>query len=238
MIGLNKVIAIVPARSGSKGIKNKNLRHINNIPLLAYPIITAKESKYVDYILFSSDSPEYCKIAKKYGASAPFLRPKSLSSDSSNRSDVIIHGLDFLKNNLNLEFDIILYLEPTSPLTNSEDVDKSIKMLYDNKIESLVSIVENHTCHPEYALKINSDSGIIKPFLNKSFKDLPTNRQELENIYFFDGSLYLSTVKSFYREKEFYHERTVGIELDGMKSVEIDTENDFELVEYFLNKME
>ena len=97
MIDSKRVIVIVPARSGSKGIPGKNLKKINDIPLLAYPIIASKKSKYVDKIIFSSDCDIMCEIAKSYGAETPFIRPKELASDSAVRSDVIFHALNYVK---------------------------------------------------------------------------------------------------------------------------------------------
>ena len=97
MINSKKILVLVPARSGSKGIPGKNKKEINGIPLLAYPIIAANKSKYVDKIIFSSDSKDLCGIAKNYGAEAPFLRPNELASDDSVRFDVILHTLIYVK---------------------------------------------------------------------------------------------------------------------------------------------
>lgn len=231
-----KTLAIIPARSGSKGVIDKNIREINGLPLLAYPIIAAKGSKYIDYILFTSDSKKYIDIAKMYGAQAPFKRPPELSSDNSNRSDVILHALNFMEDRLNLTFDALIYLEPTSPLTTSQDIDESLEYFYQENLQSLVSISESHTHHPEYSVVFKNDSSLIKPFLKENFKDLIINRQGLTPVYFFDGSLYISTTKSFKKEKEFYHENTHGIILNGNKSPEIDEEVDFKIVELFLNQ--
>ena len=124
MINSKNILAIVPARKGSKGLPNKNIKLINNIPLIGYPIIAAKNSKYIDKVLFTSDSKKYCKIAKKYGAEVPFLRPSELSTDTSLRSDVIIHAINYMESNSGIKFDILIYLEPTSPLTNESDIDR------------------------------------------------------------------------------------------------------------------
>ena len=119
-----KILAIIPARSGSQGLKNKNILEINNVPLLAYPIIEAKKSKYVTEVILSTDSETYAEIGLKYGAKVPFIRPKELSSNTSQRSDVILHALEKMPG-----FELILYLEPTSPLTTSHDIDLAVETL-------------------------------------------------------------------------------------------------------------
>lgn len=238
MINSKKILVVVPARSGSKGIPGKNKKTINGIPLLAYPIIAANKSKYVDKIIFSSDSQEMCDIANKYGAETPFLRPKELASDESVRSDVILHTLSYVKENFRENYDVLVYLEPTSPLTNENDIDTALEFFFKHNCESLVSIVESPTHHPEYAVKLNSATNIIKPFLRNSFNELPMNRQLLEPIYFFDGSLYISNIDKFIEKKEFYHEFTKGIVLAGDKSLEIDEPIDFLIAKVILKENE
>ena len=238
MINLKKVLALVPARSGSKGIPEKNKKLINGIPLLAYPIIAAEKSKYIDKIIFSSDSKEMCNLARVYGADTPFLRPLELASDTSLRSDVILHTLDFVKNNFQDDFDILVFLEPTSPLTNETDIDTALEFFLKYDCESLVSVAESPSHHPEYAVKLDISSKIIKPFLRNSFEELPINRQLLEPVYFFDGSIYISDIQTFLKKKEFYHEATKGIILDNDKSLEIDEPIDFLIAQQILKKNE
>jgi CMP-N,N'-diacetyllegionaminic acid synthase len=238
MINSKKILVLVPARSGSKGIPGKNKKEINGIPLLAYPIIAANKSKYVDKIIFSSDSKDLCGIAKNYGAEAPFLRPNELASDDSVRFDVILHTLIYVKESYEENFDILVFLEPTSPLTNENDIDTALEFFIKQKCESLVSIAESPTHHPEYAVELNDSTNIIKPFLRNSFNDLPMNRQSLNPIYFFDGSLYISDIQKFIEKKEFYHESTKGIILDGIKSLEIDEPMDFVIAQEILKHNE
>lgn len=236
MINSKRVLALIPARSGSKGIPGKNKKLINNIPLLAYPIIAAKKSKYIDKIIFSSDDQDMCNIALNYGAEAPFTRPLELASDESVRADVILHALNYVKDNFEDNYDILIFLEPTSPLTNEKDIDRALEFFFSHKCESLVSIMESPTHHPEYAVKLDPHSKIIKPFLKKSFNDLTMNRQNLKPVFFFDGSLYISSILTFYEFQEFYHEKTKGIIFDSSKSLEIDEPIDFKLAELILKK--
>lgn len=230
-MNMPKILAIIPARSGSKGLKDKNIIELNGIPLLAYPIIEASKSKYVNDIILSTDSQKYADIGIKYGARVPSLRPKNLSTDKAVRSDVISH---VIKNNP--EFDIIVYLEPTSPLTTCLDIDLAIESLLKNqKARSIVSISESPTHHPEYAVIIE-DNDLIKPLLKNSFSEIKINRQDLDKVYFFDGSLYISYTDTFIKEKEFYHKQTMGLILDESKAVEIDNEFDLKIVKLLIDE--
>jgi len=236
MIDSKRVLVVIPARSGSKGIPDKNIKEINCIPLLAYPIIAANKSKYVDKIIFSSDCDIMCGIAKSYGAEAPFIRPKELASDNAVRSDVIFHALNYVQKNFVEKYDILVFLEPTSPLTSTTDINLALEFFISDKCTSLVSISESPTHHPEYAIELDPSSNIIKPLMKDSFKDLSINRQSLKPVYFFDGSLYISNISDFYQYKEFYHEKTKGIKLDELKSLEIDEPLDLLIAEMILKK--
>lgn len=227
-----RIIAIVPARSGSKGLENKNIRKLGDTHLIGYPIRAALESKMITTVVFSSDSKEYLEIAKIYEPHVLDLRPEKLASDTAKRSDLILYLLDKYEG-----YDLVVYLEPTSPFTTSEDIDRAInKLLKSNDFgRSIVGVCSSDTHHPKYALKM-SDSGVIKPYFLDSFKDLPINRQELDDVYFFDGSFYISFVDTFRHEGEFYHSKTLGLELESYKSLEIDKEIDFKVAEVIRNE--
>jgi CMP-N,N'-diacetyllegionaminic acid synthase len=228
---MHKILAIIPARSGSKGLKDKNIKLLDKKPLLAYPILAALNCKDVNQVLLSTDSEIYAEIGKKFGADVPFLRPANLAKDNSKRSDVILDILNKCEG-----YDIIVYLEPTSPFTSSEDISAAIKLLtsLDNDAESVVGIAKNDTYHPKYA--VTKEKGYLKPYLVENFNDIPMNRQDLDDVWFFDGSLYVSFVDSFKNHREFYHERTLGIELEEYKKVEIDSLFDFKIVKTILDE--
>jgi CMP-N-acetylneuraminic acid synthetase len=162
------------------------------------------------------------------GAEAPFLRPKYLASDNSKIADVIIHTIKYFEKQ-NIFYDYILLLEPTSPLTTSDDVNNAIKTLEknSNKADALVSVAENVSGHPKFCVKL-SKKNFIKS-LNKSFYDL--NRQKIDKIYFYSGNFYLSKVNTFMIKKTFYHKKTIAIISSKEKSFEIDDKLDFFLIE-------
>ena len=132
-------IAIIPARSGSKELKNKNILNLKRKPLLSYPIYSALKSKYIDKVILSTDSKKYAKIGKKFGAEVPYLRPKNISRDLSPSSSLILHTLKyFIKKGI--KFDYIVLLEPTSPLTKARDIDLAVNKIISSKSTSLVSV--------------------------------------------------------------------------------------------------
>ena len=228
MIDNKKVLAIVPARSGSKGLPGKNLKEINGIPLVAYPIISAEKSSYIDNVLLTTNCPEIAKVGRKYGALTPFIRPEHLASDTALRSEVILHALDNFE-----KCDILIFLEPTSPLTTDDDINKALDFFVSKNCRSLVSVAEGFTHHPEYAVTFTGDN-VLRPYLKDSFDDISINRQDLDEVYFFDGSLYISDVETFKLKKEFYHSQTRGIVLDDYKSLEIDSSFDLEMAKFIL----
>lgn len=228
MINNRKILGIVPARIGSKGLKFKNLKKLNSKPLIYWPIKTLKKSKYIDKIILNTDSKKIRDLGTKMGAQTPFLRPKYLASDNSKISDTIIHTIKYFEQK-RIFYDYILLLEPTSPLTTSSDVDYAIKTLEknSNKADALVSVAENISGHPKFSVKLDKNQFIKS--LNKSFFDEP--RQKIDKIFFYSGNFYLSKVNSFIKKKTFYHKKTMAIVSSKMKSFEIDDELDFFIVE-------
>ena len=228
MINNKKIIGIVPARIGSKGLKFKNLKKLNSKPLIFWPIKTLKKSKYIDKIILNTDSKKIRNLGTKIGAEAPFLRPKYLASDKSKISDTIIHTIRYFEKK-KIFFDYLLLLEPTSPLTTTEDIDNAIEVLEKSKknADALVSIAENVTAHPKFCVKLDSNQ-MIKTYDTKFYN---INRQELDKTYFYSGNFYLSKVDSFIKQKTFYHNKTKAIISSKAKSFEIDDELDFFIVE-------
>ena len=215
-----KILCVIPARSGSKGILNKNLQLINKKPLLFYPIRAAKNSRYIDKIIFSSDSKNYQKLALSYGAESPFVRSKKLSKNKIKSYDVIIDVIDFLKKK-KLKFDFVILLEPTSPFTSSKDIDYSIKKLINLNCNSLLSIIDASKFNIFFQFK--KFGKIIKPLV-KGNNHL--RRQDVQKTYVLDGSIYISKINDFIKNKDFVNKKTIGIELPKWKSIEIDDNND------------
>jgi CMP-N-acetylneuraminic acid synthetase len=220
-----KIIAIIPARGGSKGLPRKNIKPLLGEPLLAWTIEQAKSSKYIDKVIVSTEDNEIAEISRKYSAEVPFLRPKELARDDSPTSEAIIHALNWFEERGEY-FDIVVLLEPTSPLRAVEDIDKCVEILISNtKAKAIVSVAKLESSHPEFNVVINEGGFIRKPDGTTNFKVL--RRQDLKDIYFFEGSIYISEVGSLKQKRTFYHESTLAYVVPKYKSLEVDELCDF-----------
>lgn len=225
MIKEKSVIAIIPARSGSKGLPDKNIRIMNSRPLLQWPILCAKSSQYIDMVVLSTDSEKYAELGKVAGALVPFLRPKHLSTDTSSSIDAILYTLEKLPK----QFDIVVLLEATSPLTRACDLDRALETFVDTETaESMVSVTPADAHHPEYAAYIDS-----KNFISAASEGLIQHkpRQQLKAAYFPEGSFYISNAEHLKKSKTFYHHRTLVQCVERWQAPEIDDIIDFKLVE-------
>ncbi|MCX5831436.1 MAG: acylneuraminate cytidylyltransferase family protein [Deltaproteobacteria bacterium] len=237
MINNKRVLVIVPARGGSKGLPGKNILTLCGKPLVAWPIATAKASKYIDKIVVSTDDLEIAKIAEKYGASVPFIRPAALATDTATTFSVIEHTLVFLKN-AGESFDYIVLREPTSPLTESDDIDAALEILESKRAiaDSIVGVSKVEAAHPAFDVVIK-ETGTIKPFMYPDFSQA-VRRQDIADIYFFEGSLYISDTETLLEKSSFYHDRTLPYIVPRYKSLEIDEQIDFLFAETILNNIE
>lgn len=237
MIDHAKVLALVPARQGSKGLPGKNIRQLGGKPLLAWPIAAARGSRYVDRVVISTDSPEFAVLAVEAGAEAPFLRPAVLAGDTASSVDVILHAIDFLEAS-GERFEYVVLLEPTSPLTESSDIDRALEMLFAQRTvaDSIVGITAHVSAHPAFAVS-RASSGLISPHASPDFGALP-RRQDIAPLYALDGSLYASSVASIRERRSFYHDRTLSYVTPRWKSFEVDDLLDFICIEAVLANRE
>lgn len=225
-----RILAIIPARGGSKGIPHKNIINICDKPLIAYSIEAAQKSKYIDYVLVSTDDEEIKQVSLKYGAEVPFLRPKEISNDTAKSIDVVLHGLKYLEEHGNI-FDYLVLLQPTSPLRTYEDIDEAIEVLMGNKKDSLVSVCE---AQENPVLMRIIDNERLRPFIE--FKGDNLRRQDLPRFYIFNGALYINSVNMLTNESVFVNDNTMPFVMESNKSIDIDTMLDAKLVELILKE--
>lgn len=222
-----KILAIIPARGGSKGLPGKNIRELCGKPLIAWSIEHAQKSKYVDEIFISTDSQEIADVAEKYGAKCPELRPEYLARDTAPSSEFIVYTLEKLQKE-GRPYDFFILLEPTSPLRDVEDVDKSIEMIVDNPLaESVMGVVRAEDSNPAFMVKIGAD-GLMIPFMGKAET---MRRQDIPDAYYFEGTVYLSRCDTYIEKKAFYHDKTLPYIVPKWKSFEIDDIIDFTIIE-------
>jgi len=234
MINKPKILCVIPARKNSKGLKNKNIKKLGNIPLIAWSILTAKKCRLIDEIIVSTDSIQISNIAKKFGAKIPFIRPKKLATDKSSTFSVLEHAVNFYKKK-EISFDYVLLLEPTSPLRNYKDINSCIKKVIKNKIVSMVSVTSIINQHPSFLYSLNKKN-ILIPYL-KNQKKLYVRRQNIKPLYYLEGSIYISKTSVLLKKKTFYHEKTQAYKVDKWKSLEIDDIDDFNLANFYVRNL-
>ena len=226
-----KNIAIIPARSGSKGLKDKNIKLLNGKPLLAYTIETALKSKCFDTVMVSTDSKKYAKIAMEYGAEVPFLRSEETSKDSASPWEVVKEVLENYRG-LGKEFDTFTLLQPTSPLRTAQDIRNAYKELKEKNANAVVSM-----CELECSMHLVNT--LPKSLSMKGFiSDAQYNkrRQEIRPYYRFNGAIYISRVKTFMKHMNIYNDKCYAYIMDRSRSYDIDDKNDLKIVEALLKK--
>lgn len=233
MIAGKRVLALIPARSGSKGLPHKNIRPLMGKPLLAWPIEAACASVFVDRVLLSTDAQEYADIGVAHGAEVPFLRPAALANDTAPSIDFILHTIETLVAAGDV-YDYLILLEPTSPMTDAADIDAAIKALAgQTDLTAAIGIAAMETQHPAFAVLRDAETGQISPLQGGDFGNLP-RRQDLDPIYALDGSFYISTIDALKSERGFCHDKTMGIPMDRHKALEVDDLIDFICIEAIL----
>jgi len=225
-----KNIAIIPARSGSKGLKDKNIKLLNGKPLLAYSIEAALKSKCFDVVYVSTDSKKYADIAIKYGAEVPFLRSKVNAGDHSDAWSVIKEVLENYKK-LGKDFDTFTYLQPTSPLRKASDIRNSYKLYKDLKANSIVSVCEA-SVSPLYCYQLPKNN-LLSKVLNVENEN--KRRQDAGAFYTMNGAIYLANVKNFLKTNDIYKNKCYAYVMDKQSSVDIDDALDFKIAEAIIN---
>lgn len=231
MINHKKVVAIIPARGGSKRLPGKNKKVLMGKPLIAWTISTALQTEVIDKVIVSTDDLEIAKISKKYNAEVPFLRPANLSDDKATSYEVIIHSLNYLEKH-NEYFGYILLLQPTSPLRNKEDINNTFNLLLKTSAKAIVSVCE--TDHSPLWSNTLPDDLSMKDFIRPEIKNLRS--QDLPNYYRLNGAIYLAEIEYLKQNKSFLGEFTKAYIMPPNKSIDIDTKIDFELCKILLNE--
>jgi len=186
-----KILGVITARGGSKGIPRKNIKKLAGKPLIYYTIKAAKKSKYLTRCIVSTDNKKIFNISKKLGADVPFIRPSKLAQDKSTSLEVSQHALKWLKDNNGEEYDYLMILQPTSPLRIVKDIDKSIKKIVDTKADSVMSMVKIDDFSIKKIKKIENDK--IIPWMRDEGKE-SARRQDLDNVYKRNCAIYLTKV--------------------------------------------
>lgn len=230
-----KILAIIPARGGSKSIPKKNIRLLAGKPLISYTIEEAKKSKYINRIIVSTDDEEIAGVARQLGAEAPFLRPKKLAEDTARDLLVFKHALTWLEENEGYRPEIIVHLRPTAPLRRVEHIDKGIEMLLNSDADSVRSVCLSPK-HPNKMWRIKR--GNLIPFLPKARVKESYNlpRQRLPLVYIQNGSVDVTRRSTIFEKNSMTGDRIKAFVMEENESVNINTLIDFELAEILIQK--
>lgn len=216
-----KVLAIIPARAGSKGVPGKNIKILGDKPLIAHAIACAQNAKKISRLTVSTDSEETGNIARQFGAEV-IKRPSFLASDTSNVITAVSHVYETLQE----VFDIIVLLQPTAPLRTGEDLDNVITMLTEDlTIDGVISVVPMDDVHPARMYNV-SEEDILAPFLDKGET---SRRQDLKPVYYRNGCFYAVRTKAFFEEQSFMVSKKKAYIMNPEWLVNIDTDRDYKL---------
>lgn len=227
-------LAIIPARSGSKGLQNKNIKPLYGKPLMAYTIEAALESNIFDEVYVSTDSEEYAEIAREYGASVPFLRSEDNAGDNSSSWDVVNEALIGYRQT-DKTYDIVTLLQPTTPLRTAEDIKKAYELNKVKNADVVISVCElDHS--PLWSNILPKDLSLDQ-FIRKEIYELP--RQKLQTYYRINGAIYMINEAYFQKNgvNGLYSESSYAYIMDRKHSIDIDNEDDFMLAEYYMGRL-
>jgi CMP-N,N'-diacetyllegionaminic acid synthase len=226
MINNKKVLAIIPARSGSKRLPNKNILKLQSKPLIAWTVDAAKKSQYIDRVVVTTNCEMIANISREFGAEVPFVRPESLSSDTATSNDVLIHAIKAIKES----YDIVVLLQPTSPLRTAQHIDSALEEYHKQNASGVVSVTQcEHS--PLWSNTLPFDKS-LGDFIQK---ENIQNSQALDLYYRLNGAIYIYNKLELLKNNGiFYNSSTYAFVMDNKSSVDIDTEVDFQLANIFL----
>jgi CMP-N,N'-diacetyllegionaminic acid synthase len=226
-----KVLAVVPARGGSKGIPNKNIVDIGGNPLIKYTIDAALGSAMLTNCVISTDSDVIADVAKSCGALVPFKRPEYLSDDRAQSLPVMQHAVEFMEVEQGYQYDLVIMLQPTTPLRETKDIDNAINLLLDTGANSVISVVEVEGHHP-LRMKRVVDGHLIN-YIDQGHEDMRP-RQELPPVYIRNGAIYATMRNTLMEENSFVGVDSRAYIMPPERSVNIDSMKDLSLAISYL----
>lgn len=226
-----KYLAVIPARSGSKGLKDKNILPLGGIPLAAWSIRAALEAKVFSEVHFSTDSARYADIAVKYGASVPFLRPDELASDTADSWSVVKFVLKKY-HELGKDFDAVMILQPTVPFRSADDIRNAVRMLEEKDAQAVVSVTEPE--HSPYWCAELPPDGNMRVYHEKI--QYLVGRQKLPTQYILNGAIYLTRAEHLFNTASIYERGCYAYKMPYDRSADIDTQEDLDWCEFLLKR--
>lgn len=232
----NKIIAVIPARGGSKGVLRKNIKLLAEKPLIAWTIEVAKKSKLIERVIVTTDDEEIARVAKEYGAEVPFLRPQILAQDDTPAAPVLKYMLEFLNARENCQPEIIAWLEPPCPFRTADEIDDAIQMLQmDTQADSLRSVCEPFQ-NPYKSWVINEK--YLEPLMSQDGAALHSGpRQQTKKVYWQNGAIFLVKYNTIMKKGNFFGDKILPFVMSSDRFIDIDKQEDFELAEWYFDKI-
>lgn len=218
-----KFFALIPARGGSKRVKNKNLYPISGKPLIAWTIEAAKKSRFIDRVIVSSEDSEILEQARYFGAETPFVRPIELAQDQSSGIDPVLHAIDQI-----VDFDFVVLLQPTSPLRQTQDIDDAIVKIFQENANCLVSVTEVDK-RPDWMYTLTPTGKMLSVLPEES-------KNKTDQIYVLNGAIYIANTKWLQEHKNFLTEETIAYPMPRSRSLDIDTPEDIVFCQALMEK--
>jgi CMP-N,N'-diacetyllegionaminic acid synthase len=228
MIAGKSVLALIPARGGSKGVPRKNIRPAGGKPLIAWSVEAAKTSRYIDRTILSTDDAEIADVARQFGCEVPFMRPVELATDKANSMDVIRHALKSLPE----RYDFLVLLQPTSPLRRAAEIDDALERYIASGAKTCVSVCEADK-HPYWMVKMTEGGAVTQLFPPEL---IPDRRQDAPPVFALNGAIYIAPVDHLVAGGDLIVAGTFGYVMPKDRSFDIDTEFDLRIVDFLLTE--
>jgi len=228
-----KILGIINARGGSKGIPRKNIKELMGKPLVGYSIEAGLKSKCIDDLIVSTDDKEIATVAREMGASVPFIRPANLAGDNVRQIKAILHCINYLKEKMQKTYDYVVLLQPTSPLRTAEDIDNAYNVLVEKKADSVISYtsVGNHHPYHMYYFEDNKPKSVIGHGRSN------LQRQTLPEFFIVNGAVRIAKTDVIVKTESFFTDKSVPYIMPNDRSINIDEPFDWQLAEFYLSSM-
>lgn len=222
-----RVLFVITARGGSKGVPRKNIRMVGKFPLIAYKIIAAKKCRYESRVIVSTDDEEIAKISRDYGAEVPFMRPDELADDSASSMDVVAHAMNWISENDTESYDYICLLEPSSPFASYKDLNNALELFEKTGADTLLGMKEVEVS-TRFIHTLDENGGLSEFY--RAVKDQTSvRRQDQKKEYTMNGCMYIAKWDYFMKNKLFHSEKSIPYIMPEEKSIEIDTMLNYEM---------
>ena len=233
---MSKVLGLITARGGSKGIPKKNIVNVGGKPLIAWTIEAALKSHVFDRVVVSTDNNEIASIAQKWGAEVPFARPDRLAKDDSPHADVLIHAINWLQEKEDYLPEFLMLLQPTSPLRTSQDIDKSFQLAIESKADCVISVQETLS-HPYSVMRVTEDQKLSEFLMSSEDAAAYQRRQARPKFYSLNGAIFIYKVDVLLTNKNTYPEITFTYIMPKERSLDVDTSWDLHIANLILNHL-